>query len=352
MISASNRQLALHLIKEALHSGARLKPACDELGITPRTYQRWTSKTSGIEDQRPLIKRHPPQNKLTEEERAEVVKVANSPDYADLSPNQIVPKLADKGKYIASESTFHRILKLEKLNKHRLRSKEAIKREPATHVATGPNQVWTWDITWIAGPVKGFYYKLFLIVDMFSRYIVGYEVWETECASYSEQLVKKALLSQGIAGKRLILHSDNGSPMKAASFLVTLERLGVQSSFSRPRVSNDNPYSEALFKTLKYRPNYPEKGFENLGAARVWAKKFVDWYNKDHMHSGISYLTPAQRHYGEGEKILSNRQKVYELARNKHPERWSKGIKKWTLPEYVSLNPIKKKEAEEILSAK
>jgi len=132
-----------------------------------------------------------------------------------------------------------------------------VKRVPPTHIATAQNQVWTWDITWLDGSVKGLYFKLYLILDMFSRMIVGYEVWETENAEYAQILVKRALLSQKILGKPLILHSDNGSPMKAATFLATLEKLGVQSSFSRPRVSNDNPYSESLFKTMKYVPSFP-----------------------------------------------------------------------------------------------
>lgn len=346
MISASNRKIAIDLIKVALSSGARLEPACNELGITPRTYQRWVGNVDALQDKRPLAKRTPPKNKLTEEERKEVLRVANSSEYADLVPNQIVPKLADQGIYLASESTFHRILKEEKLNTFRLRSKEPVKREPATHVATSPNQVWTWDITWLSGPVKGLYYKLYLILDMFSRLIVGYEVWDTENAVYSEQLVRKTLLSQGIAGKPLILHSDNGSPMKAATFLATLEKLGVQSSFSRPRVSNDNPYSEALFKTLKYRPEYPSRGFESIQEAREWSKRFVDWYNKEHLHSALGYITPQQRHYGKDQEIMNQRKIVYEEARQRHPERWTKGIRSWKLPEFVSLNPIKKEEEE------
>ena len=346
MISASNRKIAIDLIKVALSSGARLEPACNELGITPRTYQRWVGNIDTLQDKRPLAKRTPPKNKLTEEERKEVLRVANSSEYRDLVPNQIVPKLADQGIYLASESTFHRILKEEKLNTFRLRSKEPVKREPATHVATSPNQVWTWDITWLSGPVKGLYYKLYLILDMFSRLIVGYEVWDTENAVYSEQLVRKALLSHGIAGKPLILHSDNGSPMKAATFLATLEKLGVQSSFSRPRVSNDNPYSEALFKTLKYRPEYPSRGFESIQEAREWSKRFVDWYNKEHLHSALGYITPQQRHYGKDQEIMNQRKILYEGARHRHPERWTKGIRSWKLPEYVSLNPIKKEEEE------
>ena len=167
------------------------------------------------------------------------------------------------------------ILKEEKMSTHRSRSRLAIKSQPPTRVATAPNEVWTWDITWLNAAIKGGYYKLYLILDMFSRLIVGSEVWENETAEHAEYLIRKAALAQGIAGKPLVLHSDNGSPMKAANFLATLEKLGVQSSFSRPRVSNDNPYSEALFKTMKYRPKYPVKGFSSLDDARKWVAKFV-----------------------------------------------------------------------------
>ena len=349
MISDSDRVTAVMLINEARENGARLKPACDELNISERTYQRWTKEGEVKKDQRPLVKRPTPKNKLTDEERKEIIKVVNSPEYADLAPSQIVPKLADEGKYIASESTIYKVLKEEKMNTHRGKTSPPVKRKPPTHVATKPNQVWTWDITWLNGFIKGDYFKLYLIIDMFSRLIVAYEVWEEERAEHAEYLVKKATLSQGIAGRPLVLHSDNGSPMKAATFQATLEKLGVQSSFSRPRVSNDNPYSEALFKTMKYRPKYPFKGFKSLEEARKWVEKFVKWYNNEHLHSGLNFITPYQRHYGLDKRIMENRIETYEKAKAKHPERWSKNIRNWSLPEYVSLNPISQEEADNLL---
>lgn len=350
MISAPDRILAVELIDEAREAGARLKPACKVLNITDRTYQRWTREKGIKEDQRQIVTRPTPKNKLTEEERSEIIRIINTPSYANLSPSQIVPKLADEGMYIASESTIYRILKEEKMNAHRSKTKEPVKREPPTHVATAPNQVWTWDITWLNALIKGQYYKLYLIIDMFSRLIVAYEVWETEKAEYAENLVRKATLSQGIAGRPLVLHSDNGSPMKAATFLATLEKLGVQSSFSRPRVSNDNPYSESLFKTMKYRPIYPNSGFTSLEEARKWVQKFVNWYNHTHLHSGINFITPYQRHYGLDKEIMENRIKTYKEAKIKHPERWSRNIRDWSLPKYVSLNPIKEEELEKIIN--
>lgn len=350
MISDSDRVLAVKLINEARADGARLAPACAVLNISERTYQRWIKEGSVKKDKRPHAKRPTPKNKITKEERDEIINTVNSSRFEDLSPTQIVPKLAEEGIYIASESTFYRVLREEKMTKHRSRTRQPVKREIPTHVATAPNQVWTWDITWLNAIIKGQYYKLYLIVDMFSRFIVSYEVWETEKAKYAETLIRKATLSQGVNGRPLILHSDNGSPMKAATFLATLEKLGVQSSFSRPRVSNDNPYSESLFKTMKYRPEFPFSGFSSLEEARKWVQRFVSWYNNIHLHSGINYLTPYQRHYGLEQMIMEKRNKTYKEAKLKHPERWSKGTRDWSLPEYVSLNPIKENELKEIIN--
>lgn len=193
MISTPNRKLAVDLINEERAAGARLQPACEVLNISDRTYQRWVKEGDVVEDQRPIVKRPTPKNKLTKEERAEVIQTVNSPEFAVLVPSQIVPKLANEGKYIASESTIHRILKEEKMDAYRARTKEPVKREIPTHIATAPNQVWTWDITWLNGSVKGHYYKLYLMLDMFSRFIVAYEVWETENAKYAERLIKKTV---------------------------------------------------------------------------------------------------------------------------------------------------------------
>lgn len=352
MISAQDRNIAVELMDEARKNGARLKPACKVLNITDRAYQRWTKEGKVKVDQRPIVKRPVPKNKITKEERKEIIETVNKPEYTDLAPSQIVPKLATEGKYIASESTMYRVLKEEKLNKHRSRVKVSIKSEPPTHIATSPNEVWTWDITWLNASVKGQYYKLYLILDMFSRLIVGHEVWEEEKAEHAEYLIRKTTLSQGIAGRPLILHSDNGSPMKAATFQATLEKLGVQSSFSRPRVSNDNPYSESLFKTMKYRPGYPFKGFSNLEESRVWVDKFVKWYNHEHLHSGINFLSPYQRHFGLDKEIMQIRIKTYEEARLKHPEIWSKKIRDWSLPEYVTLNPMSDVEIQKFIRSK
>lgn len=341
MIDPSNRELAVELIQEANKNGARIEKACKELNISERTYQRWVANGGVKVDQRPTAERKEPKNKLTLKEREEIIEVVNQDEYADLPPTQIVPKLADQGVYLASESTFYRVLREEKMQNHRGRSKKPKRRVPESHLATAPNQVWTWDITWLGGPVKGLYYRLYLILDLFSRKAVGWEVWETEEAKHAETLVKKAVMNEKIQGAPLVLHSDNGSPMKATTFLGLLEKLGIQSSFSRPRVSNDNPYSEAMFRTLKYRPNYPHKGFTTLEEARQWAGEFVHWYNEVHLHSGLKFVTPVQCHTGEHIDILRQRTKVYQDAKKKHPERWAGDIRDWTPKEQVALNPMR-----------
>ena len=185
-----------------------------------------------------------------------------------------------------------------------------------------------------------------MISDLFSRDIVGWEVWEEESAEHASELIERATLAQKrLTTEPLVLHSDNGSPMKGATMLATLYQLGITPSNSRPRVSNDNPYAESLFKTLKYRPNYQPKGFGSLTEARMWCGNFVNWYRHEHHHSGIKFLTPAKRHNGEGKAILVKRHAVYEAAKAAHPERWNnRSTRDWTLPDEVFLNPDKAAE--------
>lgn len=270
-----------------------------------------------------------------------------------MPPCEIVPALADEGTYIASESTFYRILREEKMQNHRGRYQKPRKyAKPTSYCATASNQVWTWDITYLNGPVKGLFYYLYLIVDLFSRDIVGWEVWEEESAFHASELIRRACLAQGrLTTQPLVLHSDNGSPMKGATMLETLYALGITPSNSRPRVSNDNPYSESIFKTLKYRPNYQPKGFENIDKARRWCKRFVQWYRYEHHHSGIKFLKPAERHSGKSAEILANRTEVYQAARLAHPERWNgRATRDWNDINEVYLNPDKTYEETEKLS--
>jgi putative transposase len=341
LISASDRKKAMELIEIAVRSGARQERACKELGISLRTLQRWRDETTPLEDQRPFAKRPEPVNKLSEAERAEIIKICNQSEFQSLPPSQIVPILADRDVYIGSESTFYRVLKSKNLQHHRGRSKRPCSRPISTHFAKAPNEVWMWDITWLPGPARGIYYYLYLILDLFSRKIVAWEIWPEESAENASILVRRAIMSEKrpLPLKPLVLHSDNGSPMKGASLLETLYQLGITPSRSRPRVSNDNPYAESVFKTCKYRPSYPSKGFQDLGEARKWVLAFVRWYNQEHRHSGLNFLTPEQRHTGRDKEIFDNRRKVYETAKQAHPERWSRDIRDWSLNDTVWLNP-------------
>jgi putative transposase len=266
--------------------------------------------------------------------------VVNQPKYQSQPPSQIVPDLADQGIYLASESTFYRILRDRERQHHRGRAQQPSRRQPTTHGASGPNQVWMWDITWLPGPVKGQFFYAYMIEDLFSRDLVAQDVWSEETAAHASALVKRAVLSERVAGQPLVLHSDNGSPMKAATMLETLYKLGITPSRSRPRVSNDNPYAESLFRTCKYRPDFPQEGFADLEAAQRWLRSFVTWYKYKHHHSALKYLTPHQRHTGQTAAIMGQRQTVYEAARERHPQRWNgRKTRDWTLPEMVWLNP-------------
>ena len=190
--------------------------------------------------------------------------------------------------------------------------------------------------------VKGIFLYLYLVMDIYSRKIVGWQVYEEESGTLAGELMTDICQREGIERDQVTLHSDNGGPMKGAILLATLQQLGVIPSFSRPSVSNDNPYSESLFRTLKYRPEYPENPFINIAAARIWVKGFVDWYNDEHLHSAIKFVTPQQRHTGNEIAILANRQQVYLNAKSANPNRWSGDIRNWKPVTEVHLNPEKK----------
>lgn len=341
--------MVLELIDEAQEAGARLKRACEILGIGVRTVQRWRLPL-GEEDQRRGPKTDPP-NKLSDAERRRVLDTLGSAKYRDLSPQQVVPRLADEGTYLASESTMYRLLREQDQIAHRDRSRPPSSRRPREHEATGPNQVWSWDITYLRSPVKGTFYYLYLFVDVWSRKIVGAEVFETECSDLAEQLFRRICAEEGLDPDGLVLHSDNGSPMKGATMTATLEWLGVVPSLSRPRVHDDNPYSESLFRTLKYRPEYPSGPFESLQQARAWVVSFVRWYNHEHLHSAIAFVTPADRHADRDRQILANRRDVYREAQQRHPKRFASGVRQWERPDVVYLNPEKKQTVDELDAA-
>jgi len=337
----------LGLVDDAFSGGARRALACRQLGLTERCMQRW--RRVDIGDDGRTGPRTVPANALSSAERAKLLEVVNSPEYRDLPPKQVVPRLADEGRYIASESTIYRVLRAEGQDAHRGRAKPRTVRTVDEHVATAANQVWSWDITYLLSSVRGRVFYLYLVEDVWSRCIVGFEVHAEECMLASAALVRATCAAENVDPKGLVLHSDNGGPMKGSTMLATLRHLGIVASFSRPSVSDDNPFIESLFRTLKYRPEYPHKPFETLEAARAWVAGFVAWYNGEHRHSGIRFVTPNERHHGRERDVLANRVRVYERARRQHPNRWARGTRNWTPAPAVFLNP--KRDQETIASA-
>jgi len=340
MISNLDRRETVKLINNARRDGTRLTSACKVSGINVRTYQRWTAGSKLKYDSRPTASRPVPVNKLTTGEKECVLNICHQPKFASLPPGQIVPRLADQGQYVASESSFYRILHEADEQHHRGHSHKPRKSiPPRGYCATGPNQVWSWDITWLPGPIRGMFFYLYMIVDVYSRKIVGWEVHPFENADFAADLIQKAVLVEGCILHPPTLHADNGGPQKGFTMKAKLEYLGITPSYSRPRVSNDNPYSEALFRTVKYCPSYPRKGFAAIGDARQWCSTFVNWYNNEHRHSAIRFVTPVQRHAGKDRQILENRRKVYQEAKKRHPNRWSAGVRNWDPIDCVWLNP-------------
>jgi len=340
MISAPNRLKAVELIMEAINAGATATKACRELELSLRTYQRWTQENNIKVDGRPGAERVDPANKLSDDERQLILEICNQEVYRSLPPSQIVPAMTDDGIYVASEASFYRVLRQANQLNHRGKAKAARKvKKPKSHRATAPNQIWSWDITYLSTLITGIFFRLYLVMDIFSRKIVGWEIHENETSEHASLLIRKACLAEGIYERGLVLHSDNGSPMKGATMLATLQRLGVVPSFSRPSVSNDNPYSESLFGTMKYTPAFPSKPFKSLDAARKWVHGFVRWYNDEHRHSGIRFVTPNERHSGIEQGILDNRKAVYEAAKKRNPSRWSGKTRNWSPVTDVLLNP-------------
>ncbi len=332
-------EAALSLVAEAVQNGARQTKACEVVGITSKTHQRWAVKPV-LGDQRsgPLSS---PANKLTDEEKNKVIAISNTNEFVNLSPHKIVPTLADRGEYIASESSFYRILKDAELLNHRGKSRPKKMGRPTEFEVYKPNELYSWDITYLLSSVRGQYFYLYLFMDLFSRKIVGWEVHENESMELSSKLLIKICEKEKIQKDQLHLHSDNGGPMKGATMLATMQWLGVVPSFSRPSVSDDNPFSESLFKTLKYCPQYPSKPFENIETARTWIKEFVLWYNKVHLHSEIKFVTPDSKHRGEDVEILRKRNEIYLQAKAKNPNRWSRNTRNWNPVAFVKLNNLK-----------
>jgi transposase InsO family protein len=323
------------VVDEAVDHGCRLWVACNDVGYSVRTINRWRSNPEGDRRFGPLTA---PRNSLTPEERQKVIAVCTSPEMRDMSPREIVPLLADKGEYIASEASFYRILGNEQMLQHRERSAPKTTREPNNHLATGPNQVWSWDITFLKTDIRGRFFKAYVFLDIFSRQIVGARVFEDESSEIAAQVFQDLCDKIGVDTSGIVLHSDNGSSMKGGTMLALLYELGVIPSFSRPNISDDNPYSESLFRTMKYHVKYPSSGFASVDAAQEWMDDFVYWYNNVHRHSGIKYVTPAERHEGRDREILIQRTLVYQQAKERKPFRWSGKIRDWSYIERVELN--------------
>ena len=338
MTSLAERGQIMTLVSEAITAGAWQARACAAICLSQRTLQRW-QRDQSRGDQRP-VRLQAPKNKLDPLERERLLAVANSAEFGHLPPRQIVPRLADRGQYLASESTFYRVLRAENQCQHRGAERPAQKRhKPRALCATAPNQLFSGDITHLPTQVKGRYFYLYLLMDIFSRKIVGGQVYEDESSEQASEVMRDICARENIPPNPVVLHSDNGSPMKGATMLATLQALGVRPSFSRPAVSNDHPYSESLFKTLKYRPTYPQRPFADLLAARQWVGTFVHGYNEDPRHSAIGFVTPAERHAGRDTALLRKRVEVYEAAKEKHPERWSGTTRNWQPVLEVHLNP-------------
>jgi len=328
--------MTLELIDQAVTAGARRRAASSMLGLSARTVERWRGGSQEDGRHGPKTK---PVNALTQVEREQFVATANSAEFRDLSPHQIVPRLADRDEYLGSESTLFRLLRERDMLHHREPTRAPVSRHVEEHVATAPNQVWSWDITYLRAALRGTFFYLYLVLDVWSRKIVAWQVHEREDDALSSELIARTARELGIDLAGLVLHSDNGGPMKGATMVATLERLGILASFSRPSTSDDNPYSEALFRTLKYRPGFPRKPFESIEQARTWVESFVRWYNTEHRHSAIGFVTPEERHTGRDVQLLAHRHGVYERARRRHPERWTGHTRDWSHIERVALNP-------------
>jgi putative transposase len=322
-------------IDEAQAAGARLAKICEQVGISARTVERWRLEPEGDDERRGPKRR--PGNALTPLEEARVM--ATLEKHAGVAPKQLVAKLADEGAYVASESTMYRLLRRKSRVKAHGSARGHVTRAKRVHQAARPNQVWSWDITWLPTVVRGRYFFLYLVVDVWSRRITGWRVHERESAELASEMITRICTDERVEPEGLVLHSDNGNAMRGSTMVATMQRLGIVPSFSRPHVSDDNAYSEALFRTLKHGPIYPRRPFTTLDEAEAWVARFVAWYNGEHRHSAIRFVTPNERHHGRERAVLARRRAVYARARAKHPERWSTGTRNWSPIGAVVLNP-------------
>jgi putative transposase len=336
---------------EQLAESQGVKAACAVLAV-PRSSlydaRRQAVEPSGSELPQEAQSRPAPPRALSQTEKEQVRDLLNSERFQDDAPREVYAELLDKDQqYLCSWRSMYRILaEYDEVRERRNQLRHPAYKKPEL-MATGPNQVYSWDITKLRGPSKGVYYYLYVIIDIYSRYVVGWMIAEVEASALAKQLIAETCAKQGAKREQLTIHADNGSPMIAKSVAVLMADLGVVKSHSRPHVSNDNPFSEAQFKTLKYRPDYPDR-FGSLADARSWARGFFAWYNDRHHHSGLGLLTPADVHQGRAETVRKSRQAVLQRAYQAHPERFVKGAPvPAELSEAVWINPPKDNKADQ-----
>lgn len=305
-------------IVEELAVEVGVKRACEVLDVPRSRFYR--SRQPKMEPK----PRPTPARALSHSERFVVRDVLNSERFVDLAPRQVYARLLDEGQYLCHWSTMYRILRdHDEVRERRNQRQHPVYKKPEL-LAEAPNQVWTWDITKLRGPYKGSHFALYVVLDMFSRYVVGWMIAEQELASLAKTLIEASCQKEGIEKAQLTIHCDNGKPMRSKSLALLYADLGINASFTRPYTSDDNPFSESQFKTLKYRPTYPDC-FGSTQEARVWARRFFLWYNHDHYHTGLNLLTPASVHHGQASGIQQQRQQVLTTAFDAHPERFVKG---------------------------
>ena len=309
-------------------------PACRALGVARATFYRRQRPAPGRQQPRKT-----PARALGESEREQVLAVLASPRFVDRSPAEVVATLLDEGQYLCSERTMYRILAAEQPVRERRNQLTHARYAKPELVATAPNQTWSWDITRLLGPKRWTYFSLYVLLDLFSRYVVGWMLAERESAALAANLIEQSCLKQDIEPQGLTLHSDRGAPMTRKCTAQLLADLGVTRSLSRPQVSDDNPFSEAQFKTLKYHPGFPGR-FADIAAATAFCRSFFPWYNTEHRHGGIAMLTPDDVHHGRAQRILEQRERTLRAAWSQHPERFVRGTPKpQPLPKEVWINP-------------
>lgn len=320
------------LIDEALAAGARQFRACEVIGLDERRLRRWRlsdgdGRTGGY---------RATDQALTEAEKDLIVEAMGAEDLCNLPPKQAFHRLMDRGVYLCSYTTFLRVLKERKLVQSKRKQTRTGRGKRPELVATAPNQVWCWDISWLESPVIGKYFFLYMIIDMYSRKVVGWGVAAQESGALARKIFARALEAEGVCANQLIVHADNGKPMRSRTLLSLFELLAVTASFGRPHTSNDNAYAESLFATFKGRVAYPEH-FCSLASAREYCAAFFQWYNTEHLHSGLDYVTPIQVHSGAHREVFAQRNAQRKEHRRLHPQRYGGRAKVYAVEETVRL---------------